>query len=236
MVHPPAMERAISEGGPSSVGEGPEGLRGAWGASLQGERVLLRPIHPQDYPALFEIETGPFLGTTWRQRGATPSYERFVASLFEGVLAQYIVVSRRTSTPRGYVTLYNANLGAGWAYVAAAKFDHEDRSGEILLGAALLIDYAFEGWPIHKLYAEVSGHNIGGFQSMIGRVFVEEARLTEHEYWGGCRWDSHILAVSRERWSRWRRVVIGHVKGERFRQSGDQALSSREWFGATSAE
>ncbi len=199
-------------------------------APLDGLRVRLRPIHPQDYPALFKIETGLFLGSRWRHRGTTPSYERFVAALFEGVLAQFVVVSKASSIPRGYVTLYNANLAAGWAYVAATKFDDHDHTGEVLHGAALMLDYAFEGWPFHKLYAEVSSSTIGAFRSMIGRVFVEEGCLTDHEYGAGRRWDLHVLAVSRARWSQWRPIVIGHVKGERYRQLGDRILPSKEWF------
>ncbi len=194
---------------------------------LIGENVALRPIRPQDYDALFEFET-VHLGPTWRLKGETPSFERYVQSLWQGVLAQFIVVNRMTHSPAGFVTAYSPNFRDAWCYFATAKFDRSDRSTTQIEGTVLFLEYLFTTWDFNKLYAEVLDDNIHQFDSAIGRFCVEEARLREHEQIGGRMHDQIILAVYRRDWEVWRRFVLPRVRdGQRIRQNGTRP--TREW-------
>jgi RimJ/RimL family protein N-acetyltransferase len=167
---------------------------------LVGRRVFLRPVLPSDYETILTAELSEDLGPRWRHGGNTPGMEAFVRSLWTGVLAQFLVCSRRTGQALGLVSLYNANLQNGYAYFAMAKFQRRTPGRLQLEGAALFLDYVFDAWPLRKVYGEVLGFNFDQFASEAGKLFVEEGRLTDHAYFGGRYWDQHVLALYRETW------------------------------------
>lgn len=162
-----------------------------------GNAVALRPITPSDYPLIHAAETGGGLGHRWRLRGRTPSYEEFVAGLFNGVLAQYMICDV-AGEPLGYTTVYDASLENGVAFFAISKLSTEDRTTRVLQGGALMLARAFDLFPLRKLYAIVSEYNLADFSSGIGRLLKEEGRMKEHEYLAGRYWDQVHLAIYRK--------------------------------------
>ncbi len=148
----------------------------------------------------------------WRSRGATPSPEQWTQRLWQGVLAQYLVVGNQEPTPIGLVAVYHANFQDGYAYLGAERFGPPRPTPLMMFGVALFVDYVFSCWDFHKLYVEVAEYNVAQFQSGIGRFFELEARLRGHLWYDHRRWDQLILALYRDSWRREAQGVIAAAR------------------------
>ncbi len=168
----------------------------------QGRLVRLAILEPKHYDALYAISTDAQTGFRWRHKGTIPSPERFVQSLWEGVLAQFVVERRDTGQVVGQVVAYDANVKNRFAWIAVAGRADEMGSGRMMEATALFIDWLFAMWDFHKLYAESLEYNYAHFASGEGDVFRLEGRLREHEYYDGKRWDLLQIAVYRRDWSK----------------------------------
>src|SRR4051794_6516541 len=168
--------------------------------SLQGRHVYLRAPTPDDYPLLHRMETSSAVGPSWRLRGATPPPDQWAQAMTQGVLAQFLVVGRKTNSPVGIVTAYQPMFQDRHANVAAARFDPRHRSPAMIFGFAIFLQYVFGCWDLRKLYMEVAEYNFPQFESGLGRFFELEGRLREHLYLGGKYWDQLQLAIYRDRW------------------------------------
>lgn len=181
-------------------------------ARLRGPYVFLRPVMPEDYGFLRAVELDDDLVVRWRMRGQVPSPEQWAASLWSGVLAQFIVVETSTSRPIGMVALYQANFQDRHAYFAAARFRPARRTPLLIFGIAMAIEYAFTCWDFQKLYMELPEYNFAQFSSGEGRYFEVEGRLKGHLYAGGRRWDQLILAVERDHWREMGSRMVGRTQ------------------------
>src|SRR5262245_33507497 len=160
-------------------------------------RVHLRPIEPSDLEALYRLSIDPRVGLTWRFRGSTPSFEIFRDTLFDNVLAQYVI---ETASGRlgGLAVCYAANMRNGFAYVGIVAAPDFLGTGLAIEGTALFLTYLFSHWNFRKLYAEVPAFNLQQFESAIGKYCQVEGLLLDHEYFAEEWWDLHILAFHRD--------------------------------------
>jgi hypothetical protein len=140
------------------------------------------------------------LGLRWRYRGMTPSPDQWVRMIWDGVLAQFLVVTRKSERPLGLVLVYRANMQDQFAYLGAARFGAHARSPLMILGLALFVEYVFTCWPFHKLYLETPEYNYEQFAKSIQRYVKLEGRFHDHSYYGGRRWDQLVLALYRSTW------------------------------------
>jgi len=168
-------------------------------APLHGRHVYLRQVGPEDYRLLRTAELSSHLGVRWRHRGASLSPEQWAQRLWHSVLAQHLVIGHDDPNPIGLVSAYQANFQDGYAYLAAERLQQRV-SPLMVFGVALFVQYVFTCWDFHKLYLEVAEYNAGRFRS--GRLFETEARLREHLWYRGRRWDQLILALARHGWKR----------------------------------
>lgn len=166
---------------------------------LCGRRVWLRPLEPTDVAELRRRELDADIAFRWRHHGSHDPPDVYSSRLWGDSLFQFIVSLGDQGQMDGLITAYQPDPANGTVYLGAVRFS---QGGAIsFIGAlALSVDYVFFGWPIRKIYFESPGFSLKTFQSAVGRVFVEEGRLTEHVYLGGRYWDLHILALWRERW------------------------------------
>lgn len=162
--------------------------------------VDLRPLESTDYGPLRRLELDLTLGPRWRHRGSTPSPEAFAQSLWQGVLAQFLVVRPGRPAPLGLVCAYGADLQSGTAWLAAARFPTEAHPATFGLGLRRFLQYLFDTWPLRKLYAEVLAPNLAPFERGATTLFREEGRLVDHAYLDGRYVDQHLLALQREAW------------------------------------
>lgn len=165
---------------------------------LAGQFFRLVPVMPQAAPFLYGLAVSPDVGFRWRYRGSVPAYQQFEQQdMWQGILAQFLVESIQTNQPAGHVMCYNPDLSLGHAYVGAGMAGQYLGSGIAAEPVRLFIDYLFDVWPFRKLYLELPEFNYLQFASAGGRGLHVEARLRDHDYYRGRRWDRLILAVYR---------------------------------------
>jgi RimJ/RimL family protein N-acetyltransferase len=167
---------------------------------LRSHRVRLRTIADGDSAFLYELMSSADAGGRVRFAGATPSPEQIASTLWDNVLAQFIVESVSARGPLGLVAITSPNFRDGWAYLSAVGTPAAQGSGLVAEGVMLAFDHAFRSWPFRKIYMEVSETSYPAFRSGLGRCFVEEGRLREHAFWDGRYTDLFILSVPRSTW------------------------------------
>lgn len=168
-------------------------------ASVIGKRTRLRPVLTSDYEFIYRLSLGGDAIWRWRYRGATPSPQLFQSTLWEGVLAQFLVEDLN-GQPAGLVSIYNADMVGGHAYVAVLIGQKHIGKTWPLEAVLLLLDYAFKTWPFRKLYFEFSSSNADPFAETARRHLREEGRLVGHDYAQGGFVDRVICSLSREKW------------------------------------
>jgi hypothetical protein len=116
--------------------------------------VRLRTIRDEDFPFLYGLMTSPHSGGRVRFAGATPSPDAVASSLWDSVLAQFVVEGIASGQRLGVVAITSANFRDGYAYLSALGSPGVLGVGIIAEGAILGANYAFATWPFRKLYME----------------------------------------------------------------------------------
>ncbi|HWC28319.1 MAG TPA: GNAT family protein [Solirubrobacteraceae bacterium] len=145
--------------------------------------------------------TSPEAGGRVRFAGATPSPEKVAASLWDSVLAQFVVEDVSGHNPLGLVSVTSPNFRDSYAYISAVGSPDVQGSGLFIESVLLCFNYGFATWPFRKIYMEATETSYSSFKSGLGRLFSEEGRLREHSYWNGRYVDLLILAVYRATWA-----------------------------------
>lgn len=199
-IPPRAAESTSERSRPAAAGPPP----------LTSRRVRLRPIREHDRRFLYELMTAPECGGRVRFGGATPSPEKVAATLWESVLAQFVVESASSGgEPVGLVAVTSPDFRNGFAYVSAIGRPETQGTGLMAEAAFLAFHYAFSTWPLRKLYMEATEDSFRAFEGGLDDFFREEGRLADHVFWNGRYVDMVILAVYRETWSRLAPRMLG---------------------------
>ena len=169
---------------------------------MQTRRVALRPITDRDRLFVYELMTDPRAGGRVRFGGATPSPEKVAASLWDSVLAQFVVEKTSRGEPIGVVAVTSPNFRNGFAYLSAVGTAQAQGSGLVAEAVLLGFNYAFRTWPLRKIYMESTEESFHEFRTGTRVLFEEEGRLREHQFWNGRYQDMLILAVYRRTWEK----------------------------------
>jgi RimJ/RimL family protein N-acetyltransferase len=181
---------------------------------LSTRRIRLRVITDRDSIFLYDLMTSPQAGGRVRFAGATPSPEKIAASLWDSVLAQFIIEGSRSQKPLGLVAVTSPNFRDGFAYISALGPTEAQGLGLIAEGVLLGFHYAFSTWPFRKIYMEATEESYKAFKSGLDRFFVQEGQLREHVFWNGRFMNLMILAVYRETWARQAPTVLRRLHAE----------------------
>jgi RimJ/RimL family protein N-acetyltransferase len=168
-------------------------------AHLAGRDFSLRPVEPDDMQFLYQLSTSGESLVPWRFRGTTPSPEGFHTALWQGVMAQFIVVDN-SGAPRGLVTAYNSDARNGTVWFAMILDGELEGKGSALEAAFILFDYLFTCWPFRKIYIEAFEFNAIQFGSAVGRLLAHEGHYPEHEFHAGRFWSREVFALYRPTW------------------------------------
>ncbi|MEM9557475.1 MAG: GNAT family protein [Acidobacteriota bacterium] len=169
---------------------------------MASRRVALRPLTESDRGFLYELMTDPRAGGRVRFGGATPSPDKVAASLWDSVLAQFVIVGRDSGAPLGLAALTSPRFRDGHCYLSALGHPRAQRTGLVAEGVFLTCNYAFLTWPLRKIYMESTEQSLAHFDGGLDILFTEEGRLREHAFWNGEYQDVSILAIYRETWAR----------------------------------
>ena len=181
---------------------------------LSTDRVRLHTITDRDSAFLYDLMSSPEAGGRVRFAGATPSPEKIAASMWESVLAQFVVHGVVARQPLGLVSVTSPNFRDGYSYLSAIGTPEAQGSGLVAEAVLLTFNYAFLTWPFRKIYMEVSEPSYPAFRTGLGRFFTEEGRLREHAFWDGRYADVRILAVYRETWAEHEKSLLTRLHAD----------------------
>jgi RimJ/RimL family protein N-acetyltransferase len=167
---------------------------------LTGDHVRLRAVNQGDYLFLIDLQTAPENLLRWRYRGTTQSPEQILQSLWQGVLAQFLIVGVDTGEPIGLVVCYNPEFRYGYAFLAMIVAPQYEMTGWTFEAMALFITYLFETFGFYKLYFEMIEFNYRNLVSGEGSIFHLEGCLQNHEQHLGHRWHLYTLAIYHDEW------------------------------------
>lgn len=186
---------------PSSPGPAPGPASNSSNLPLmETRRIRLRPLRDNDMQFVYRLMTSLDAGGRVRFGGSTPSPDKVAASLWDSVLAQFVLESKSSGEAVGLVAITSPNFRDGFAYVSALATQEVQGLGLALEGVLLGFHYAFSTWPLRKVYMEANEDSYRQFAGGLGVFFEEEGCLRNHAYWNGRYVDLKILAVYRERW------------------------------------
>ncbi len=171
------------------------------GPLMATRHIRLRVIADGDSEFIYQLMTSPYAGGRVRFAGATPSPDKIAASLWDSVLAQFIVEGLQQRKQLGLVAITSPNFRDGFAYLSVVGSPKAQGVGLVAEAALLCFHYAFTTWPLRKIYMESTEESYKGFSSGLNRFFQEEGRLRQHSFWNGTYMDLLILAVYRETWA-----------------------------------
>jgi RimJ/RimL family protein N-acetyltransferase len=179
-----------------------EVLRAARPAARPGSstRVRLRPVLDDDLLPIYLASFDPATSSAWRYRGRTLPADEFLASLADGVRAQYVVELIETGSAVGLVSAYDHNQAGLHCKVAFLRFG--DRlpgdAGATFEGMLLFLTHLFSSFPYRKVFAEVPAYNMGLFEPGFAQ---EEGILRDYLFHEGRPVDLHIVSFRRDQWS-----------------------------------
>lgn len=168
---------------------------------IEGPRINLRPVVPNDYAALYAIESDPTTAQTWRYRGALPTRERYEAALWQQTQQIMVVELRRTGEVIGYLQLHETELRAGHGWFSLYSGPAHRGSGLVMEGLMAFCEWVFANWPLRWIYAHSLEQNVHAFDSGIRRGHaVHLGTMHERVVIDDVPSDVHVIGISRESW------------------------------------
>ena len=170
-------------------------------AVLEGRRVRLRAVGPQDYDWLFQLNSMPELAHRWRGRPGSLNPSQVAEFLWNNVYCQFVLTRRRDGRPLGLVVAYGADLPNRTVRFGIVLDPQFHSVGWPLEAAAIFIDYVFETSDFRKIYSEAVDYNLQAYQSALdGGLVHMEGCLKAHVYSAGAYRDYYMFAIYREEW------------------------------------
>lgn len=162
-------------------------------------RVRLRPLLDDDLRAIYLASFDPATSSAWRYRGRTLPADEFVATLADGVRAQYVVELTATGAPVGLVSAYDHNAAGLHCKVAFLRIGDRQPgdAGATFEGMLLFLSHLFATFPYRKVFAEVPSYNMALFEPGFAQ---EEGVLRDYLFHQGAPVDLHIVSFRREQW------------------------------------
>lgn len=132
---------------------------------LQGEKVRLRALEPEDLEFLYTIENN---SDFWEVSHTQTPFSKFTLKqyienshldIYEAKQLRLIIESTETSASLGMIDLFNFNpqhKRAGVGIIISQKFQNSGFASEAL---SLLTTYSFKILNLHQLYANITPDN-----------------------------------------------------------------------------
>lgn len=164
-------------------------------------RIVFRPVRPDDYARLHEIESDPATAMTWRYHGEVPPLAEYEPVLWRQTQQIMVVEGRGTGVVVGYLQLHDLDLRAGHGWFSLYAGPEHRGSGLVMEGLMAFCEWAFGNWPLRWLYAHSYEQNVGAFESGLRRgEAVRLGVLRERVLVGDTLANVHVIGISKESW------------------------------------
>lgn len=156
---------------------------------LTGQWVNLEPVMARHHGFIYALQTDPDDSYRLRLSGRIPPEDEFRPTIWQGVLCQFVVATKRSAAPLGLVVAYNANLTVGYTYLAGIFIPRARQRGLANDAFRVLVGHINRCWGMDRFYLEFPEYNLPQFGHGLGSNLVEEARYRSHRYYAGRYWD-----------------------------------------------
>lgn len=168
---------------------------------IHTSRAIFRPITPDDYTSLYNIENDPLSISTWRYKTGMPPPEEYESALWRQTDAIWIVEGRESHQIIGYLQLHDVDLRAQHGWFSIYSRADSRGSGFVMEGLMAFCEAVFSEWPLRWIYAHSLEQNVHAFESGIRRGdAVRLGVLEERMVIDGHFSDVHVIGISRESW------------------------------------
>ena len=169
---------------------------------IHTSRAIFRPITPDDYTSLYNIENDPLSISTWRYKTGMPPPEEYESALWRQTDAIWVVEGRESHQIIGYLQLHDVDLRAQHGWFSIYSRADSRGSGFVMEGLMAFCEAVFREWPLRWIYAHSLEQNVHAFESGIRRGdAVRLGVLEERMVIDGHFSDVHVIGISRESWT-----------------------------------
>jgi hypothetical protein len=159
-------------------------------------------VGDEDLAFLYDLLLDPEVGLDLRFQGATPSRAEFAAHASDHVLAQWVIVSRRSARRIGAFIVAVPDFRNGFAHFTVLGVPARWHSVVLVEAVAVGVGHVFRTWPFRQLYAEMDDTRFPRVASGAGRYFDVDGCRPAHVFVGDRYRDVYMLRVTRERWEK----------------------------------
>ena len=168
---------------------------------IHTSRAIFRPITPDDYTRLYNIENDPLSTSTWRYKTGMPPPEEYESALWRQTDAIWVVEGRESHQIIGYLQLHDVDLRAQHGWFSIYSRADSRGSGFVMEGLMAFCEAVFNEWPLRWIYAHSLEQNVHSFESGIRRGdAVRLGILQDRMVIDGVLSDVHVIGISRESW------------------------------------
>jgi len=177
--------------------------------TLTGELVVLRPYREEDLPHLKEAVDDPEIGRLTGSVNSSDQVEEYPLDKLREWYAtrneqtdrlDLMVVDRATDTCVGEVVLNNWDRGNETCNFRIMLGPSGQGRGLGTEATRLLLGYAFEHLPLHRIELEVYAFNPRARRAYEKAGFVVEGRRRDALLYDGERVDAIVMSVLRPEW------------------------------------
>ena len=176
---------------------------------IETERLLLRPYRPQDYAALFAMQSRPDVARYlyWEPRTAEEvrgSLEKKIWATEiagEGDVLALAAVLRETGQVVGDFVLWLASAEHQQGEIGYIIHPDHKGNGYATEGARALLRVAFRDLGVHRVVGKIDSRNAASARVLEHLGMRREAHLVENEFVKG-EWQSEVVyAILATEWS-----------------------------------
>ena len=149
---------------------------------LESDRLLLRPLQREDFPALLELTQDPALWTYFTHDLSTlTGLEAWAAGHFSGDRFQFIVIDKVTqqvlgATGFGNYFPHDQRIEIGWTWLGRAA----QGTGTNREMKSLMLDYAFKELEMLRVEFKTDVLNLPARKALLRLGATEEGVLRSH--------------------------------------------------------
>lgn len=165
---------------------------------LEGDRLTLRLVEPDDYEFISSLWSNPMV----RKQDGTlrrPFHESDIETFVEQD-DTYSFLACQDQQPVGNVMIYDVDLEASNAELAYVVDPDEAGNGYATEAADLCLTHAFDGLGIHKVYARSRAGNNASHRVLEKLGFQQEGVFRSHYFSFGDYKDEHRFGLLASEW------------------------------------
>lgn len=170
---------------------------------LTGDRVVLRPTRPEDYPTLYEWRVDV---PTWTEMSSSPvwpltlaDFGEFYDRMVRGKEAAEFAIDVDGELV-GRCGMFGVDELSRHAEVGISFGPGHRGKGYGRDAIRVLLRYGFAHRNLHRVWLETTATNVAAVRAYTAAGFVEEGRLREHAWVDGRYVDVVRMAVLRRDW------------------------------------